>query len=104
MTGPNDYDIGGYGYMTKVSHNGSLYCFSDVFDFAKNPSNRFSRFFVPLPVQGDSGSWLIYNDGMKRYFFGVVIAVEKSRGVGIFASSIFDFSRNGGWKRDMKVL
>lgn len=104
-TGPNTYEIGGYGYMCKIidSSSGNIYCFSDLFDFAIATSNRWQRLLSSLPVSGDSGSWLIRDNGIDKMMFGMVIAVDKARGIGIFGTSIKEYAKNH-WQLDLDVL
>ena len=103
MTGPNTYEIGGYGYMTKIESGGISYCFSDVFDFAKITTNRFQRGFASLPVQGDSGSWLVHDEGADKSFFGMLVAVRQARGIGVFATSVFDYAKQPPVSLDLNV-
>jgi hypothetical protein len=103
MSGAHDYTIGGYGVTVKVqlSHGGTYYCFSDLFDFYSPASApawvpaRVAQGVAPRPLQGDSGSWLCFNHSGNLYaYFGNLIAVRGAAGIATFADSLLLWAQN----------
>jgi hypothetical protein len=90
VTGPHEYTVQGFGVTQKVGLNGTedQYCFSDVFDFATDTQNRLQRALAPLPVHGDSGSWVLFERDFNYALYGMVFAVRGARAIAAFAESI----------------
>jgi hypothetical protein len=103
MSGPHDYDIGGYGVTAKaqLSNGSAYYCFSDLFDFYAPPTlpgwvpGRAAQAVTPRPLQGDSGTWMCFNHSANLYaYFGNMIAVRGAVGVATFADSLIQWAKN----------
>jgi hypothetical protein len=94
LTGPYDYDIQGYGVTQKVGLRGTsdYFCFSDVFDFCVPAMTRTQRFMAPLPVDGDSGSWVLIQKDQNASLAGLMFAVTSGRGVAAFAQALLEWA------------
>ncbi|GEM_PF-6935988 len=90
ITGPHDYILQGYGVSQKVGLKGTsdYFCFSDVFDFAQDTDSRLQRALALLPVQGDSGAWVLHEKDHACALAGMLVAVRAGRGISVFAESI----------------
>ena len=89
VSGKNDYDITGYVVTYRTHHNGTYYCFTNVYEISGVISNSLLGTYVPIPKLGNSGSWVCcpaHPTGTA--LCGMLFAVDHARGFVCFADEM----------------